>query len=77
MNHAGDITAVAGVAQDTHAGQKAQHAGHSLAGAGLVDPVRGAGVHGECAGVPELPVVIQGGGVVGLGRADHHIGQAE
>ena len=39
--------------------------------------VGGRGVEGEGLGVPDLPVVVQRGGVVGMGVPQHNVGQPE
>ena len=57
--------------------EEAQHGLDALPGGLLVDGIGGGGVDGEGLRLPDLPVVVEGGGVVGPGVAHQHVGQAE
>ena len=57
--------------------QKPHNRFHRLTGGVRVDAVRLVGVQGKRLCLPDLPVVVQRGRVVGLGRPQKNVGQAE
>ena len=77
MDHGGNIAVMAIIFQDPHSGKKAKDSRDCLPGGFFVYEVRLCSIDRKGAGIPDLPVVIQSGGINGPGLSNDHIRKAE
>ena len=73
----GQVASVAGIVQNAVFSKESQHRFHDNQCPGGINFVCGVGVNGEGLGIPDLPVIVEGGGVIGPGFPAVDIGKAE